>query len=160
MSTGHSHTPASGPASHGAYERRDIGIAGVLYFLGGLVVAGVMVTLFVNGLYHYLDKRSEAAQAPMSPLVTNAPLDTRHLSTNYQEYLKQNFPSPQLEIDERNQLDSVRLNEEQTLATYGWVDQKAGVVRIPIERAMDLIAQRGLPARTQAETVQNDSKKK
>jgi len=36
------------------------------------------------------------------------------------------------------------LKEEQTLNTYGWVDQKAGVVRIPIERAMQLIAERGL----------------
>jgi hypothetical protein len=36
------------------------------------------------------------------------------------------------------------------LATYDWVDQKAGTVRIPIDRAMELIAQRGLPMRTQA----------
>jgi hypothetical protein len=88
------------------------------------------------------------------------PQDTRHLSTDYKDYLNQNFPSPQLEIDERTQLDKVRLKEEETLATYGWVDQKAGVVRIPIERAMDLIAQRGLPTRTQEVTAQNESKKK
>jgi hypothetical protein len=36
------------------------------------------------------------------------------------------------------------------LATYDYIDQKAGTVRIPIDRAMDLIAQRGLPVRTQA----------
>jgi hypothetical protein len=63
--------------------------------------------------------------------------------------LKQNFPAPQLEIDERNQLDKIRIDEAQTLSTYDWVDQKAGTVRIPIDRAMDLIAQRGLPVRTQ-----------
>jgi hypothetical protein len=151
-------------SSHGAFERRDIGIGGVLWFLVGLAVAGVIITFAVNGFYHYLEGRSEAQQTPVSPLVTNAPKDTRHLPTDYKDYLKQNFPSPQLEIDERTQLDQIRLNEEETLATYGWVDQKAGVVRIPIERAMDLIAQRGLPTRTQATPTQesadqNESKK-
>jgi hypothetical protein len=38
------------------------------------------------------------------------------------------------------------------LQGYHWVDQKAGVVQIPIERAMDLLAQRGLPARTAADS--------
>jgi hypothetical protein len=146
-------------SSHGAFERRDIGISGVLWFLVGLALAGVVITFVVTGFYHYLETRNEAEQAPVSPLVTNAPQDTRHLSTNYKDYLKQNFPSPQLEIDERTQLDQIRLKEEKTLATYGWVDQKAGVVRIPIERAMDLIAQRGLPTRTQENATQNESQK-
>ena len=131
------------------YERRDIPISVVVYFLIGLAVAAIMVHFLIAGLYDYLDKRTAASQAPVSPMV-KASKDTRKLSTNYQDYLKQNFPSPQLEIDERTQLNKIRLEEEQTLATYGYVDQKAGVVRIPIERAMDLIAQRGLPVRTQA----------
>lgn len=147
-------------SGHGAFERRDIGISGVLWFLFGLAVAGVIITFVVNGIYHYLEKRTEAEQAPVSPLVTNAPKDTRHLPTDYRDYLKQNFPSPQLEIDERTQLDQIRLHEEDTLATYGWVDRQAGIVRIPIERAMDLIAQRGLPTRSQESAAHNESKKK
>ena len=147
-------------SSNGAFERRDINSRDVIWFLVGLAVAGVIITFAVNGFYHYLEGRSEAQQAPVSPLVTNAPKDTRHLSTDYKDYLKQNFPSPQLEIDERNQLDQIRLKEEETLATYGWVDQKAGVVRIPIERAMDLIAQRGLPTRTEQSADRNESPKK
>jgi hypothetical protein len=135
---------------HGDYERRDIGAAGVLYFLGGLAIFAVIIHFFVVGMYDFLDKRTESLQAPVSPLVTNAPTDTRHLSTNYKEYLKQNFPAPQLEVDERTQLDKIRTDEADTLSTYGWVDQKAGTVRIPIDRAMDLIAQRGLPVRKDA----------
>jgi hypothetical protein len=146
-------------SSNGTFERRDISSGVVLWFLVGLAVAGVIITFAVNGFYHYLQARSEAEQTPVSPLVTNAPKDTRHLPTDYKDYLKQNFPSPQLEIDERTQLDQIRLKEEETLATYGWVDQKAGVVRIPIERAMDLIAQRGLPTRTQESADQNQSDK-
>jgi hypothetical protein len=137
---------------NGGYERQDIGVAPVVYFLLALVVAGGLVHVVVSGLYSYLEKRSEAEQTAVSPLVTNAPADTRHLSTNYQNYLKQNFPAPQLEIDERNQLDKIRIDEAETLSTYDWVDQKAGTVRIPIDRAMDLIAQRGLPVRTPTAT--------
>ena len=137
---------------NGGYERQDIGIAPVVYFLVGLLVAGLLVFFLVDGIYRSLEKRSYAEQAPVSPLVTNAPSDTRKLSADYKDYLKQNFPTPQLEIDERSQLDKVRIDEAQTLSTYDWVDQKAGTVRIPIDRAMDLLAQRGLPVRTQTAT--------
>jgi len=136
---------------HGSYERRDVGIAGVLYFLVGLAVAGVIVHFVVSGLFSYLQANSDAQQTPVSPLVTSSVKDTRHLPPeykgDYQEYLQKNFPSPQLEIDERTELNKDRLREEQTLNTYDWIDQKAGTVRIPIDRAMDLIAQRGLPSR-------------
>ena len=140
--------PVKPPANEG-YEHEDIGVSGVLYFLLGLAVAGIFVYFVVNGIYSYLEKTSDANQTPVSPLVTNAPTDTRKLSSDYKDYLKQNFPSPQLEIDERGQLDKVRTGEAETLSTYDWVDQKAGTVRIPIDRAMDLIAQRGLPVRAQ-----------
>lgn len=148
----------------GGYERRDIGVAGVLYFLAGLAVAGLIVHFVVTGLYSYLEKRMEVEQAPVSPLVTNAPADTRHIppqfNGNYEEYLKANFPAPQLETDERTQLDRIRIDEEQKLSTYGYVDQKAGVVRIPIDRAMDLLAERGLPVRSGASTEENVKGKK
>jgi hypothetical protein len=112
----------------------------------------VITQFVVTGLYRYLEKQAEVQQTPVSPLVTNAPNDTRHLPVDYRDYLKQNFPAPQLEVDERNQLDKIRLDEEQTLNSYDYIDQKTGAVRIPIDRAMDLIAQRGLPVRAQGAT--------
>jgi len=141
--------PANSPGN-GGYERQDVGVAPVVYFLLALVVAGGLVHFVVSGLYSYMERRSNSQQTPVSPLVTNAPADTRHLSADYRDYLKQNFPAPQLEIDERNQLDRIRIDEAQTLSTYDWIDQKAGTVRIPIDRAMDLLAQRGLPVRAQS----------
>jgi hypothetical protein len=44
-------------------------------------------------------------------------------------------------------MNKFRTAEEQVLHSYGWVDPKAGVVHIPIERAMQIIAQQGLPTR-------------
>jgi hypothetical protein len=135
------------PTGNGGYERTDIGVRGVLYFLAGLAVFGALAYLAAAGLYSYLDKRSAAEQAPVNPLVTNAPTDTRHISKDYPQDA---FPNPKLEEDERGQLNGIRLNEEQTLSTYDYIDKNAGTIRIPIDRAMDLIAQRGLPVRAQA----------
>ena len=45
------------------------------------------------------------------------------------------------------ELQQMRAAEDQILNSYGWVDQKKGVVRVPIARAIDLLAQRGLPMR-------------
>jgi hypothetical protein len=134
---------------NGGYERSDIGAAGVLYFLLGLLVAGLFIFFLVDGIYSYLDKRSEAEQAPVNPLVTNAPADTRLIPKDYPQT---EFPNPRLETDERGQLNSIRLKEEQMLSTYDYIDKNAGTIRIPIDRAMDLIAQRGLPVRAQSAT--------
>jgi len=143
---------------HGDYERSDVGVAGVLYFLAGLAIAGVLVYFIADGIFGYLNKRFEAEQAPVNPLVTNAPADTRRIppqyGNNYEKYLKEGFPAPQLEVNERTELNDERLREENTLSTYDWIDQKAGTVRIPIDHAMDIIAQRGLPVRSQSEVAQ------
>ncbi len=140
--------------AHGDYERKDISVAGILYFLVGLALACLFAFLLVRGLFWYLDRRFETDQPPMSPLVANAPTDTRRIppeyNGNYEKYLKQGFPAPQLEVNERTELNDERLREENTLSTYDWVDQKGGTVRIPIDRAMELLAQRGLPVRGQA----------
>ena len=134
------------PTGNGGYERTDIGVRGVLYFLAGLAVFGALAYLAAAGVYSFLDKRSAAEQAPVNPLVTNAPADTRHISKDYPQGA---FPNPKLEEDERGQLNGIRLNEEETLSTYDYIDKNAGTIRIPIDRAMDLIAQRGLPTRPQ-----------
>jgi len=148
--------PHHNPHGHGGYERQDIGAAGVIYFLLGLGVACILVYFIVDGLYLFLERRSEANQPPISPLITNAGKDVRHIPKDYPSTV---FPDPKLEEDERGQLDGIRLQEEQTLSTYNYVDQKAGTVRIPIDRAMDLLAQRGLPVRQGAQPAQAQDQK-
>ena len=57
-------------------------------------------------------------------------------------------PEPRLQTDPRGDLRELRAHEDAVLSTYGWVDKAAGVVRIPIDEAMRITAQRGLPARS------------
>src|SRR5882757_11464417 len=135
---------------HGSYERQDLRPSGILYFLGGLAGATLLCILGLRGLFVVLEHREKASQPLVNPLVTNPPTDTRRVAPGYPQ---RSFPNPKLEEDERGQLNDIRLKEEQTLSTYDYIDKNAGTIRIPIDRAMDLIAQRGLPVRAQAGTA-------
>ena len=59
-------------------------------------------------------------------------------------------PEPRLQTNPRQDLSDLRAREDQLLNSYGWVDKNTGVVRIPIERAMQLIVERGLPTRSES----------
>lgn len=135
-----------GHAGNGSYERQDLRPSGILYFLLALAVAILLCVLLLRGVYAFLEHREKASQPPVSPLITSVPADTRHVASGYPQSV---FPSPKLEEDERGQLKDIRINEDKALYSYGWVDEKAGTVRIPIERAMELVVQRGLPVRPQ-----------
>jgi hypothetical protein len=55
------------------------------------------------------------------------------------------FPQPRLQ--ESPPVDMVQLaaEEKARISSYGWIDKKAGIARIPVDRAMDILAKRGLP---------------
>jgi hypothetical protein len=131
------------------YEQQDLSAQGIYAFLISLVAGGVLVYLVVLGLYKFMDARQRARQPQQSPLVQQVDTNTRVVSPD--EIKK--FPEPRLERNERVEINDFRLTEEQTLNSYGWVDERAGVVRIPIERAMQLLAQRGLPTTPKAGTI-------
>ncbi len=64
-------------------------------------------------------------------------------------------PEPRLQANAVEDLRQMRAVEDQVLNSYGWVDRKKGVVRIPIDRAIELLAQRGLPGRAGRGTPNN-----
>lgn len=66
-------------------------------------------------------------------------------------------PAPQLETANGQVLDTLRADEDKLLHDYTWTDQKAGTLRIPIDRAIDLTTQRGLPTRPQNGTAAGGS---
>ncbi len=65
--------------------------------------------------------------------------------------LPQRPPEPRLQEHPEADLGTLRGEEDAVLGSYGWVDREAGVARIPIERAMEILAERGLPMRGEAE---------
>jgi hypothetical protein len=56
-------------------------------------------------------------------------------------------PKPRLEVYPHVDLGRKMRADEAVLNSYGWVDRKSGIVRIPIDRAVKLLTERGLPAR-------------
>jgi hypothetical protein len=128
--------------NHEGFERQDLSSRGVFYFMAGLAVVALIIYLIVFGMYRFLDTYEKAHQPAVSPMVT-PPADTRAVTAED----TQSFPQPRLEENERNQLRDVIEDQDRKLAVYDWVDKEKGIVKIPIERAMDLIAQRGLPVR-------------
>jgi hypothetical protein len=123
------------------FERQDLTAQGVFAFLISLAVGGVLVYFVVWGFYDFMDARQRLHQPQQSPLVKQSEADPRIVSPD--EITK--FSQPRLEQNERVEINNFRLKEEQTLNSYSWVDEKSGTVRIPIERAMQLVSQRGLP---------------
>jgi hypothetical protein len=99
-------------------------------FAAGLFIALVVVGVAMRGMFHYF-ATVQSLGPPASPFENARALP----------------PQPRLQPQPRLDLRQLHRREDEKLNTYGWVNQKDGVVRIPIERAMDLVAERGLPAR-------------
>ncbi len=121
-------TASEQPGAH--YETRDASTRGLVMFGIGLFSTLVVVAVLMAWLFGYFAK-SQSLGPPASPF----------------ENVRVLPPAPRLQVDPRQDLQRLRENEKAELDSYGWVDQKNGIVHIPIDRAMDLIAQRGLPAR-------------
>jgi hypothetical protein len=98
-----------------------------MWFAVALIVAGIVIHFALGGLWSLLQERREPART--SPFASPGQLP----------------PAPTLQINAPADLQAFRDSEKRQLETYGWVNRPAGVVRIPVERAMDLILERGLP---------------
>ncbi len=111
---------------------RDLRFRGIAWFTAGLValvaVTGVLMYLLVG----WLEGR-EIAKDPPPPVLPEA--RAPHLP-----------PAPRLQADPLTELRDLRAAEEGELASWGWVDEAAGIARIPVERAMELLVEHGLPA--------------
>jgi hypothetical protein len=118
------------------HEHRDVNVFALGKFAIGLVIVTVFCIGLVLGLFNYLLSR-EGGQ-PVSRMEAPA-VDARQLP-----------PEPRLEETPALDLQEMRAAENKLQSTYGWLDQANGIVRLPIDRAMDLVVQRGLPARTQS----------
>ncbi len=118
-----------------AIEHRDVAPRGVIIFFISLGVGILLALLIVYGLYVFLAR----TRADVAPFPT----------------IKEDQVPPEPRIQPEPALDIWKFHAETNakLNSYAWIDQKAGVVRIPVDRAMELLAQRGLPARTGTEAV-------
>ena len=114
-------------------EASDVSVMPVLGFGAGLIVTAALVHFLVWLLFMYFSSREAQRIEPAYPLATGQ--------------IERLPPEPRLQTNPREELRDLRAQEDAVLGSYGLVDKNAGVVRIPIDEAMKLIVQRGLPAR-------------
>ncbi len=124
-----------GPTPPGAqYEHTDID-PGVGYKFGlWLAVSMVIGAGIVYGTYTFLERSMNSREQATQQYPTAVGRS-------------QEPPSPRLQTQPFKDVYQLKAEQLGALHSYGWIDKAAGVVHIPIERAMELTVQRGLPAR-------------
>lgn len=116
-----------------ALDASDPMTRGVGRFLAGLTI-GVLVTLgLARVVFDVLESRAERRDERPLPIVVEA----GHSRP----------PAPILQVSPPRDMGALRAREDARLSGYGWVDRAGGVVRIPIDRAIEVTAERGLPVR-------------
>jgi hypothetical protein len=132
------------------FEREDLGTRGVFAFMIGLAVIGIVIYFIIVGMYSWLDKHEREQMANASPLVTTRGAMSRVVTQADMDKTFKDNGAPMLETNERGQFKNFLMNQEDQLNSYGWVDKEGGVAHIPIQRAMELIVQQGLPVHPQS----------
>jgi hypothetical protein len=123
------------------YDRSDLSRRGVLVFLIGLAITVLLIHIVTWGLFRYFAQNQLSAPPRSFAIIQSAGRTGRTADPT------QTFPAPQLQPDPVADLNKFRAAVDERLNTYGWVEQKGGVLHIPIERAIDVVAQQGLPTR-------------
>jgi hypothetical protein len=115
------------------HEESDVNVGAILRFGIGLAVVALVVHVFLwwlLGVYQRQQNRAHAQAFPMA--------------AGQQNRLP---PSPRFQENPQQELQDLRVKQRGVLEEYSWVNKEAGIARIPIEEAMKIVVERGLPTR-------------
>jgi hypothetical protein len=134
------------------YEASDVGVTGIVVFITALAIFVAVAGVLCYGIGKVINARMNKEDGRTAKWTQT--VDVRQLGNmpsspelqNKMAEITQTFPTPRVQTDDGNQdIADMHAREDLLLSNYTWVDPSKGTVRIPIERAMELIAQRGLP---------------
>lgn len=138
--------------SQPGYETTDVNIRGIVVFLASLGVSVLVFFVLAFGIGKLINEALVKSDGPTSRW-HQAEQEGGHLNNmanNAAELQKQmqsvtqNFPTPRLEIDDGDaDLADMRIREDLLLNHYSWANAQHTKVRIPIERAMELLTGNG-----------------
>jgi hypothetical protein len=147
--------PVSASTPQQGYEASDVSATGIAVFLASLLAFVAVFFVFCYGMGSVINNQLVKRDGPSNKwntleygsgqvpknMASNPAMEQQQLLE-----LTRKFPTPRLETDDGNQdLADLHVRESLLLDHYSWIDRGQGKVRIPIERAMELIAQHGLP---------------
>lgn len=128
------------------HEHADVNIRALIGSAIALFVIVVTAQLVIWGLFVFFENEATAKDPSISPLAA-APVTMPNNQMGTATFSPETVGGPQLLANEPMALHEQRDKEQKLLHGYGWVNQGAGVARIPIDEAKKLIVERGLPVR-------------
>jgi len=126
-----------------SHERRDVNVFQISAFGIGLLLGCIVVVFAMWAMFDYLFSREDAknAASPAASMLNERPKLP---------------PEPRLQAEPKIELKDLRADEEAILSSYAWIDPNKGIVRIPINQAIDMVAQKGLPSKPSPTGLDND----
>ena len=122
------------------YEPSDADPKPIVWFGVALAAMLVVTIAAMAWMFDYFTAREKQLDTSGSPLA-----DTREIPT-----------APQLQVNPSTDLIQLRAREQARLDSYGWVDRQQGLVHIPIERAMEMLAEPSPPLRSSEENFEGE----
>jgi len=157
------HDPHVRDTEHPGYETTDVNASGIAVFLGGLFGSVCLFFLLCYGMGILINGGIKKEDGPSTkwnrPSTFAGPTDGKRqdLVNNAEmeqqafQQMTTTFPEPRLDIDDGNQATAdLHAREDLLLNNYSSVPGEGDSIRIPVSRAMEIIAQRGLPVNAQA----------
>jgi hypothetical protein len=124
------------------YEHTDASVWIIVKFLVWLAISAVVIHVGLGLIYAILIDRAMETGERRYPLATQG------------DRLP---PTPRLQQFPRNELYEFRRGEEEFLEGYGWMNKEAGIVHIPIDDAMRVVVERGLPSRLPSDAAAGET---
>ena len=118
------------------HEESDVNVGAIIRYGIGLLVVGAVIHVFLWWLLGAYERQHERAETQVYPL-----------AAGQGDRLP---PFPRFQENPQQELQELHAKQKALLQSYGWVNKEAGVARIPIEEAMKMVIQRGLPTREAA----------
>lgn len=123
--------PAAPGDTHETFDR-EISLKGIAWTVVGLLATALVVHVLMWWLiegFESIEKRQDPRPTPIEAAFPQGPP-----------------PEPRLQVAPEEDLRAMRAEEDAVLHVPAWVNQGQGTVRVPIDVAMEVIAQRGLDA--------------
>jgi hypothetical protein len=112
------------------FEPKDVNARNVVLTGASVLIGAWIVVCLMYFFFSLLQNHREAVMEPAISVAEQRPAAP---------------PEPRIQASPRTDLQRYEARQDYLLSHYLWVDKSKGVVAIPIERAMELIAQRGIP---------------
>jgi hypothetical protein len=124
------------PSPNGAgHEQSEVSVRLIVVSLGFLAVFTFIICLLVVGIFRYCHSyySTDEAVRLSQPVIP---------------------PAPRIEVAPYEEYQQLKAREDHVLSSYAWVDKDAGTVRVPIDRAIDMLAAKGLPSHNYLDDIE------